>query len=81
MTLQEIYEKTEGKGNKINCLKSFLSSQESPIGDWKLMKIYEARMKGDPDPYNFDELAANRQLVRDEINRLQELPDDNGAEV
>lgn len=78
MTLQEIYEKTEGKSNKINCLKSFLSSQESPIGDWKLMKIYEARMSEEPDPYDFDELAAKRRLVRDEINRLQAEPDDTG---
>lgn len=78
MALKEIYERTQGKGNKIACLKSFLSSQDSPIGDWKVVKIYEARMSGEPDPYDFDELTANRQLVRDEINRLQAEPDDAG---
>lgn len=76
MTLKEIYEATERKQDKIACLKSFLSSLDSPIGDWKVIKVYEARMKGEPDPYDFDMLMENRQSVRDEINRLQALPDD-----
>lgn len=78
MTLTEIYEATERRSDKIACLKGYLSSPESPIGDWKVIKIYEARMKGEDDPYDFDELTAKRQLVRDEINRLQNLPDDEG---
>lgn len=76
MSLREIYENTTGKANKIACLKGYLSSPESPVGDWKVIKIYEARMNGEEDPYDFDELAANRKLVREEINRLQALPDE-----
>ena len=80
MTLQEmyenIYEQIDGKANKIACLKGFLSSPESPVGDWKVIKVYEARLSGGEDPYDFDELIADRKRVRDEINRLQALPDD-----
>ena len=75
MSLQENYKKTKFKSNKIAFLKGLLSSSESPVGDWKVIKIYEARMAYEDDPYNFEELIKNRQLVRDEINRLQALPD------
>lgn len=50
-----------------------LSSAVSHIGDWKIIKIYEARMKGEKDPYDFDELTAARQAARDRINELQDL--------
>jgi len=49
-----------------------LSSSSSSIGDWKVVKIYEARMHGKDDPYDFDELSAQRQAVRDRINQVQE---------
>lgn len=55
----------------LNCICN-LSSSISPIGDWKIIKIYEARMKGETDPYDFDELLAARQAERDRINELQE---------
>lgn len=53
-------------------LTSDLSASTSPIGDWKVIKIYEARMHGKPDPYDFDALSAQRQAARDRINEVQE---------
>ncbi len=53
-------------------LTSNLSANTSSIGDWKVIKIYEARMHGKPDPYDFDELSEQRQAVRDRINQVQE---------
>lgn len=53
-------------------LTSNLSANTSPIGDWKVIKIYEARMHGKEDPYDFDELSARRQATRDRINQIQE---------
>ena len=50
---------------------SNLSANTSPIGDWKVMKIYEARMRGDEDPYNFEELAAQRQAARNRISDIK----------
>lgn len=52
-------------------LMSNLSANTSPIGDWKVIKIYEARLQGESDPYDFDELAAERQAARDRINEIQ----------
>ena len=53
-------------------LMSGLSANTSPIGDWKVIKVYEARMLGKEDPYDMEELAAQRQTVRDRINAIQE---------
>ena len=57
--------------SEIRTLQSKLDAPTSDIGDWKIIKIYEARLSGESDPYNFDELRAARQAVRDEINTLQ----------
>ena len=57
--------------SQIRTLHSRLDAPTSNIGDWKLIKIYEARLSGESDPYNFEELKAARQAVRDEINALQ----------
>lgn len=53
-------------------LMNRLCSNTSDIGDWKINKIYEYRMMGLEDPYDFEALAEERQAVRDEINRLQQ---------
>ena len=58
---------------EIRCLMSSLSANTSSIGDWKIIKIYEARLQGLDDPYDFDELVTQRQKARDRINELQEL--------
>lgn len=54
-----------------------LSSPVSEYGDWKIAKIYEARLNGEPDPYNADELITKRQEIRDSIAAAQkELGDE-----
>lgn len=57
--------------SEIRTLQSKLDAPTSDIGDWKIIKIYEARLSGESDPYNYVELKAARQAVRDEINTLQ----------
>lgn len=57
--------------SEIRTLQSRLDAPTSDIGDWKIIKIYEARLSGESDPYNFEELKAARQAARDKINELQ----------
>ena len=57
--------------SEISTLQSRLDAPTSDIGDWKIIKIYEARLSGESDPYNYEELKAARQAVRDKINELQ----------
>jgi hypothetical protein len=57
--------------SQIRTLTSKLDAPTSDIGDWKIIKIYEARLSGESDPYNYEELKAARQAVRAEINALQ----------
>lgn len=57
--------------SEIRTLQSKLDAPTSDIGDWKIIKIYEARLSGESDPYDYEELKAARQAVRDEINALQ----------
>lgn len=62
-------------------LLSNLAANTSPIGDWKIIKIYEARLKGEEDPYNYEELAEQRQSARDRINEIRiELENLDNAE-
>lgn len=69
-------DKNFAKRNELNAeraqLMSNLSANTSPIGDWKVIKIYEARMAGKPDPYDFESLAAERQAARDRINEIND---------
>lgn len=57
--------------SEIRTLQSRLDAPTSDIGDWKIIKIYEARLSGESDPYNYEELKAARQAARDKINELQ----------
>ena len=57
--------------SEIRTLQSKLDAPTSDIGDWKIIKSYEARLSGESDPYNYEELKAARQAVRDKINELQ----------
>ena len=67
--------------SEIRTLQSKLDAPTSDIGDWKIIKIYEARLSGESDPYNYEELKAARQAVRDKINELQaEIETLQGAE-
>lgn len=56
---------------EIEMLLNKLSSNSSDIGNWKINKIYEYRMQGKDNPYDFDELCKKRQETRDRINELQ----------
>ena len=62
----------EIKQQEIINLQSQLSSSASPIGDWKVIKCYEAKMQKIEPPYDIDELMTKRQAVRDKINKLQD---------
>lgn len=67
--------------SEIRTLQSKLDAPTSDIGDWKIIKIYEARLSGESDPYDYEELKTARQAVRDKINELQaELETLEGAE-
>ena len=65
------FERRNALNAELAQMMSNLSANTSPIGDWKVIKIYEARMEGNPDPYDFEELAAERQAARDRINEIQ----------
>ena len=62
------------KRNALNAeraqLTSNLAAQTSPIGDWKIAKIQEARMMGEADPYDVVELANQRRAARIRINEI-----------
>jgi len=66
-------EEREEIESEIRTLISSLDAPTSDIGDYKIIKIYEARLKGEEDPYNYEELSQQRQAVRDRINSLQSL--------
>lgn len=57
--------------SQIRTLQSRLDAPTSDVGDWKVIKIYEARLQNKPDPYDYGELSAARQEIRDRINQLQ----------
>lgn len=48
-----------------------LSSNTSEIGDYRIIKCYEAVLAKKDTPYDVDELIAERQQVRDRINELE----------
>lgn len=52
-------------------LKTQLSGDDSEVGDYKVTKTYEARLKGEADPYDTNELLGERQKIRDKIDELQ----------
>lgn len=62
---------TQEKQQEIINLRLKLSSDLSDIGDYKVVKTYEARLKGEADPYDTDKLLSERQEIRDEINKLK----------
>ena len=61
------------KKQEIINLEASLSSNTSEIGDYRIIKCYEAALLGKKDmPYDAKTLIAERQKVRDKINALQE---------
>lgn len=60
------------KRQKIINLTNDLTSPVSDIGDYRVIKCYEASLSGAKTmPYEVDDLLAERQKVRDRINELQ----------
>lgn len=61
--------------NEIANLKTQLSSDASPIGDWKGIKQREYKEMGLEQPYTDEEMLEyhkQRQAIREKINDLQE---------
>jgi len=56
---------------QIGILQSQLASPVSDIGDWKVAKCQEYQLAGLEIPYDIEELHAQRQAVRDQINELR----------
>lgn len=56
---------------RIRELVSRLDAPTSDIGDWKVVKCYEAKLLDKELPYDLETLMSERQAARDEINRLQ----------
>ncbi len=56
---------------RINSLIAKLGASTSDIGDWKVIKCYEAILQDKPLPYDLDELMIAREDVRKQINELQ----------
>lgn len=71
MNEDEKFDKINALNAELAQLMSNLAANTSSIGDWKIIKIYEARIEGLPDPYDFDTLAGARQATRVRINEIQ----------
>ena len=61
-------------------MKLELSSSTSEIGDYRIIKTYEARLNNEEDPYDTKSILAKRQEIRDKINALQQKLDTLQAE-
>ena len=55
---------------ELRALHSQLDASSSDVGDWKIIKIYEARLQNLPDPYNYEELSAKREAIRERIREI-----------
>lgn len=67
----DIFNKRSALNAEMSQLMSNLSANTSPIGDWKVIKISEARMQGLDDPYDFEELVAARKAARERIDEIR----------
>lgn len=59
------------KQQEIINLRWHLTSAVSEIGDYKIVKTYEACLQNEPEPYDTADLLKKRQEVRDKINVLE----------
>lgn len=46
-------------------LKTQLSGDDSEVGDYEVTKTYEARLKGESDPYDTNELLEERKKIKE----------------
>lgn len=58
--------------SQIETLKLMLTGYNSSIGDWKIIKNLEFQQAGLAQPYDALSLHKERQIVRDQINALEE---------
>lgn len=59
------------KEQEIIDLRCAFAHPASDIADYKVARIYEARINAEPDPYSADDLIAKRQAARDRIDTLK----------
>ena len=52
-------------------MEASLSANTSEIGDYKIIKCYEATLTDTEAPYDIKDLTAKRQAVRDKINEVE----------
>lgn len=70
--MDEKQKNIQEKQQEIINLEASLSSNTSEIGDYRVIKCYEATLSGAKTmPYDTATLLAERQKVRDKINALQ----------
>ena len=71
--MDEKQKNIQEKQQEIINLQAHLASKNSEIGDYRVIKCYEATLSGAKTmPYDTATLLAERQKVRDKINALQE---------
>ena len=70
--MDEKQKNIEEKQQEIINLQAHLASKNSEIGDYRVIKCFEATLSGAKTmPYDTTTLLAERQKVRDKINALQ----------
>ena len=70
--MDEKQKNIQEKQQEIINLQAHLASKSSEIGDYRVIKCYEATLSGAKTmPYDTTTLLAERQKVRDKINALQ----------
>ena len=70
--MDEKQKNIQEKQQEIINLQAHLASKNSEIGDYRVIKCYEATLSGAKTmPYDTATLLAERQKVRDKINALQ----------
>ena len=70
--MDEKQKNIQEKQQEIINLQAHLAGKNSEIGDYKIIKCYEASLIGKEAPYDAKTLIAERQKVRDQINALQD---------
>ena len=70
--MDEKQKNIQEKQQEIINLQAHLASKNSEIGDYKIIKCYEASLIGKEARYDAKTLIAERQKVRDRINALQD---------
>lgn len=69
--MDEKNEKLKQLRQEIINQEASLSANTSEIGDYRIIKCYEAALAKKDAPYDVDALIAERQKVRDKINELE----------